>query len=73
MIKLLKIYLILSFIVFSLSGCTAIKAMKLVNSGDMVMSNQPDSVIPFTHDSHPILIKAKLNHSQKEPISSMLL
>jgi len=66
MIKLLKIYLILSFIVFSLSGCTAIKAMKLVNSGDMVMSNQPDSVIPFTHDSHPILIKAKLNHSQKE-------
>ena len=66
MLKLLKIYLIISFIVASLSGCTAIKAMKLVNSGDMVMSNQPDSVIPLTHEMHLIFIKAKLNHSQKE-------
>jgi predicted aspartyl protease len=66
MIKLLKIYLILSFIVASLSSCTAIKAIKLVNSGEMVVNNQPDSVIPFTHKFHPILIKAKLNHSKKE-------
>jgi len=66
MIKFFKNYLILFIIVVFLPSCTAFKAMKLVNSGEAAPNNSTESVVPFTLEGHPILIKARLNNSQKE-------
>ncbi len=49
-----------------LPSCTAFKAMQLVDSGVVVPSDYVESVVPFTLEGHPILIKARLNNSQKE-------
>jgi hypothetical protein len=42
------------------------KAMQLVDGGVVVPGQYADSVVPFTLEGHPILIKARLNSSQKE-------
>ncbi len=59
-------YLILFVLVSLLQSCTAFKAMELVNSGEVEPNNYTESVVPFTLEGHPILIKARLNNSQKE-------
>lgn len=66
MIHQFKNHLILFVIVVFLPSCTAFKAMKLVNSGEAVPNNYTESAVPFTLEGHPILIKARLNNSQKE-------
>ena len=67
MIKIFKTHLILFVIVVFFPSCTAFKAMKLINSGFAVLNNNySESVVPFTLKGHPMLIKAKLNNSQKE-------
>ena len=58
-------YLILFVLVSLLQSCTAFKAMELVNSGEVEPNNYTESVVPFTLEGHPILIKARLNNSQK--------
>lgn len=58
--------LILCVIVGCFPACTAIKTIKLVNSGEAVFNNSQESVVPFTLKVHPILIKAKLNNSPKD-------
>ena len=65
MIEKFKIYLSLLVIIAFLSGCSAIQSIKLVNGGEVVKNNAPDSVIPFTLEGGVILINAKLNHSDK--------
>src|SRR4030043_1474500 len=68
MINQFKNFLILFVIVVFLSSCTGFKAMKLVSGGESVPNKYTESVIPFTLEGHPILIKARLNNSQKEYI-----
>lgn len=58
-------FIILLIIFCILSGCTTIKTVNLVHSGDVV-KNSRESIIPFSLTGHPILIKAQLNNSQKE-------
>lgn len=59
-------HLTLLFIVVLLGGCTAIKAISILNKGHIVPNNQVKSTVTFTLDGHPILIKAKLNDSPKD-------
>jgi predicted aspartyl protease len=66
MINQFKSHLILLVIAAILPGCTAIKAMKLVNSGEAVPGDYTESAVPYTMAGHPILIKARLNNSEKE-------
>lgn len=56
---------LLTFIVF-LPSCTTFKAIKMVNGGEAVPNSHSESVVPFALEGHPILIKARLNNSQKE-------
>jgi predicted aspartyl protease len=63
-----QIHVILFVILIFLPGCTAINAMKLVSSGEAVPNNYRESVVPFTLEGHPMLIKARLNNSHKEYI-----
>ncbi len=62
----LILHIVLLVIVIFLPSCTAFKAIKLVNSGDIVPNDYMESVVPFTLKGHPMLIKAKLNNSPKE-------
>lgn len=55
----------ISTLLLSYTGCTAIRATKLVHSG-VAQPGPAESTIPFTLDSHPIFIKAQLNNSEKE-------
>jgi predicted aspartyl protease len=66
MIYQFKKHLIILVIVLYLSSCTAFKAMQLVNSGVVFPNDYAESVVPFILEGHPILIKARLNNSQKE-------
>lgn len=66
MINQLRMQLVLLLVVIFLSGCTGFKAAELVNSGKAVTNNDMESVVPFSMKEHPILIKARLNNSQKE-------
>jgi predicted aspartyl protease len=68
MIHQFRIHLILFVMALFLPSCTAFQAMKLVNSGEVVPNTYTESVVPFTLKGHPILIKARLNSSQKEYI-----
>lgn len=60
-----KIFFLFVMIAF-LPGCTALKAIKLVNSGEIVHGNNTKSVIPFEINGHPIFIKGRLNNSEEE-------
>jgi hypothetical protein len=66
MINQFKNYLILLVITAILPGCAAIKAMKLFDSGEAVPGDYTESAVPYTMAGHPIIIKAKLNNSEKE-------
>jgi hypothetical protein len=68
MINHFKNHLILFFIVAFLPSCTAFQVIKLVSSGEVVPNNYTESIVPFTLEGHPILIKTRLNDSQKEYI-----
>jgi hypothetical protein len=61
----IKSQLFLLIMIFSLTGCTTIKAIMLVNSGEVVSGDHTESVIPFEAKGPGILIKARLNDSQK--------
>ncbi len=50
----------------TLNGCTAFKAIDIINSGDVAFTNNIEKAVPFTLDGHPIFIKARLNNSSKE-------
>lgn len=62
----LKQYFLLLVIVFFLHSCTTVGAIKLLNSGEVVPSNNTKSVIPFELKKHPIFIKCRLNNSLKK-------
>jgi len=57
--------LMLAMMVF-ISGCSTFQAIKMVNGGEVAADSQVESVIPFTLKGHPILVKARINRSQKE-------
>lgn len=61
-----KHLLILLTIVVFMPSCTTFKAIKMVNGGEVVPNSHSESVVPFALEGHPILIKARLNNSQKE-------
>jgi len=61
----MKNYLILLVIVVFLTSCSAFKVIKLLSSGEVVATNYTKSVVPILMEGHPILIKARLNNSQK--------
>jgi predicted aspartyl protease len=61
-----KSHLVLFVLAVFLPGCTAMQAMQLVDGGVVVPGQYAESVAPFTLEGHPILIKARLNNSQKE-------
>lgn len=61
-----KHLLILLTLVAFLPSCTTIKAIKMVNGSEAVPNSHFESVVPFALEGHPILIKARLNNSQKE-------
>ena len=48
-----------------LSGCTAIKAINLMNSSEVVI-NDVDRQIQFATEGHLILVKVKINHSRQK-------
>jgi len=66
MIKSLKYFLTLLIFASFLPGCTAIKAIKLINSSEAVLTKTVDSVIPFVLKGHLIIIQAEINHSGKD-------
>lgn len=66
MIRILKYLTALLLLVTLLPGCTAIQALKLINSSEAVIKNDIDSVIPFIIEGHQILVKVKVNYSKKE-------
>ena len=52
--------------VLFLPSCTAFKVVKLVNSDKAIINNYSESIIPFSVEVNDILIKVRLNNSQKE-------
>jgi hypothetical protein len=60
-----KNHLALFVLAIFLPGCTAMKAMQLVDGGVVVPGQYAASVVPFTLEGHPILIKARLNNSRR--------
>lgn len=59
-------HLFLLFVFVLFNGCTAYQAINLVNSGRIIHDDHAQSTIPFALNEHPMLIKAKLNNSQKD-------
>jgi hypothetical protein len=49
-----------------ISGCTMLKAISIVNSGEAISSHPIESTIPFDMKAHAIIIKARVNDSTKE-------
>ena len=58
-----RIFFILA--VFFLSSCVS-KTVQIINSDEVVINNYTKSTIPFSMRVHEILIKVRLNDSQKE-------
>ncbi|PID77769.1 MAG: hypothetical protein CSB21_03480 [Deltaproteobacteria bacterium] len=58
---------IIFFIVITsaLISCSAFKAAKIINSGDVNFTGHMEKSVPFSLDGHPIIIKTKLNNSSK--------
>ncbi len=66
MVRILKYLTAVLILVALLPSCTVIQAFKLLNGSEAVIINDSDSVIPFIIEGHQIIVKAKVNHSQKE-------
>ncbi len=64
--KLAKFFITPLLLLVFVSGCTAIKAINLINSSEVVITDDMDSRIPFTMEKHQILVKIKINHSREE-------
>lgn len=61
-----KIFIAQLLLLVFVSGCSAIKAINLVNSSEVVITDDIDSRIPFSIKRHQILVKIKINHSREE-------
>lgn len=48
-----------------ISGCTTIKTVSIVNSGEAVSPYPIESIIPFDIKAHLIIIKARVNNSKE--------
>lgn len=60
------IQITVSFLVAILfTGCTAMKAIKLVNSSEVAAGSKTKSVVPFRVDGHVMLVKVRVNHSKR--------
>ena len=49
-----------------ISGCTMLKAVSIVNSGEVISPLPIETTIPFDMKAHPIIVKARVNDSKKE-------
>lgn len=49
-----------------ISGCTALKAVSMVNSGEAMSPLPIETTIPFDMKAHLIIVKAHVNNSKKE-------
>ncbi len=63
--RIIKIASLLSVGIL-ISGCTMLKAISIVNSGEAISSHPIESTIPFDMKAHAIIIKARVNDSTKE-------
>jgi predicted aspartyl protease len=61
-----KFYIAQLLLFVFVSGCSAIKAINLVNSSEVVMTDDIDSRIPFITEGNQILVELKINHSREE-------
>ncbi|MFH0781777.1 MAG: retroviral-like aspartic protease family protein [Pseudomonadota bacterium] len=58
--------MVLFILIVFLPSCTTFQTIQLINGGEVVLSGYTESVVPFTLVGHPILIKVRLNNTQKE-------
>lgn len=49
-----------------ISGCTILKAVSVVNSGEAISPHPIETTIPFDMKAHAIIVKARVNDSNKE-------
>jgi predicted aspartyl protease len=61
-----KIFIAQLLLLVFVSGCSAIKAINLVNSSEVVITDDMDSRIPFIKKGHQILVKLKINQSRED-------
>ena len=63
--KYTKFFVAQLLLLVVLSGCTAIKAINMMNSSEVVI-NDVDRQIQFATEGRLILVKVKINHSREE-------
>ena len=49
-----------------ISGCTILKSVSIVNSGEAISPHPIETTIPFDMKAHAIIVKARVNDSNKE-------
>ncbi|MBW1649854.1 MAG: clan AA aspartic protease [Deltaproteobacteria bacterium] len=64
--KFLLIITLFTLIIFSITGCTTIKAVNTIKAGEIQLANNIEREISVEKSAHALIIKTHINESDKE-------